>query len=459
MTTAITERRMPQTPTLGVANDRARVMAHAPVRIRWLAALLVFLGVGFFGGIGGWAALAPLRSAVIAPGAIKVAGDRLVVQHYEGGIIRHIHVREGSVVEEGELLLELDDTRAVATLGVLKNQLAGSLATSARLEAEFHGLDTVAIGPELEALLDEYPDMRGTVENEMDVFESNRRLTEGQIAILNDRIAQLEENVAGLGKRRDAFAGQLALIEEELVDLDVLLSKGLIPKPRILTRRREQTALMGDVSLAEAEILSVAQQITEFRERILQVRRDRLTQVSDARRLVKEQIFDLRQRIAANEDIARRHKVRAPSTGQVVGLQVNTIGEVIAPGQQLLEIVPGDADYVVEARVRPDDIDQVVSGSEARVRLTAFNFRTTPPVPARVTDVSADVFTDPVNETTYYRVDLILDQAAMDDLGIEVPTLPGMQAQVMISTGQQTVVDYVLGPIVGGLETALLESD
>lgn len=215
---------------------------------------------------------------------------------------------------------------------------------------------------------------------------------------------------------------------------------------------------MGDIAIAQADLQTVLQQVAEIEGQKLQVRRDRLSGITAGLQELGETIFDIRQRIDATEDTLDRLSIRAPVSGRIVGLELSTLGEIVAGGQRLMEIVPDDGTLAIEARVHPNDIDQVFEGSAARVRLTAYNFRTTPIVTGVVTHVSADSLADERSGETYFRADVKLDNDALDALP-DVEIQPGMPAQVMIATGEQTLADYLLRPITGGLEIALTESN
>jgi epimerase transport system membrane fusion protein len=243
---------------------------------------------------------------------------------------------------------------------------------------------------------------------------------------------------------------------EELADAETLLAKGNIAKPRVLALRRAHAGAIGDRGRLLATIARVRQQVIEIEERKLQIRRDRLGAIAAERQATADRIADLRERLPAAEDTLARLDILAPADGTVIGLAVNTAGEVIGPGQTLMEIVPGEADYIVRTAVRPADIDVLAPGLPARVRLTAYSFRSSPPLEGRVVLVSADRFTHPQTGETYFRVDVAIDAASLARLP-DVRALPGMQAEVMIETGEQTMAEYLFDPLLAGLETGLRE--
>lgn len=427
-----------------------------PTRVRRLVFWMVFCGFGLFGALMFWAATVQMTSAVISSGAFRVQGDRLTVQHLEGGIVRDINVAEGDVVSEGQILFELDDTRARAQLGIIENQLASALAQEARLRAELVRSESLEMSPELEMLISKDSRLDGLFEAQKAVFQSDNNMESGQIEIIKSRISQLNEQLDGQEKRRLAYVRQIEIVQEELSDLQQLLAQGLVPKTRVSNRMQAETQLMGDMARVESGRDSTIQRIGEMQERLLQVERDRIRRNSEERQRVQENIFDLRQRMDAIKDVLSRLTIRAPRSGRIVNLNVNTLGGVIEGGDPLLEIVPEDSGLILETRIAPSDIDEVQYGGKATVRLTAYSFRSTPPVNGVVSMVAADSVIDPATGISFYRVDITVPPEEISALP-NVRALPGMPAQAMIETGRQTLVDYLIDPVLGRMSIALKE--
>ncbi|OED46613.1 type I secretion membrane fusion protein [Rhodobacteraceae bacterium (ex Bugula neritina AB1)] len=400
---------------------------HPPTRVRQLVMWLLVCGFGLFGGLVFWSTQAELTSAVVAPGAFNVVGDRLAVQHFEGGILRELNVTEGDRVAEGQVIARLDNRRVQAQLAILNSQLASQLAQQARL-----------------------------VEVQRDLLRSNRALYQGQMDILRTRVSQLKDQLAGRDARIQATEEQLALVQEELDDLTQLFEKGLVPKTRISQRQIQQSGLLGTLGTLESDRGNILERIGEMEERRLQTGRDRIAQIAAQSQAVQERLLDLRQRLGATQDVADRQIIRAPQNGRVVGLSINTLGQVIEPGQTLLELMPEDAGLLVETRVPVGDIDEVAEGSLARVQLTAYSFRSTPPVQGEVVMVAAGSSTDRATGQSYYPVHIRIrheDLAALPN----VKTLPGMPAQAMIETGRQTLANYLISPVLASMSQALKE--
>ena len=429
----------------------------APQRVGWLIAVLIALIAGLVGGLGTWAVLTPMQSAVLAAGQFGVQGNRLVIQHLEGGIVRSIEVLEGEKVNQGDVIAKLDDTRPRAALLILQNQLASMLATEMRLKAEFGGSDTMAISSELTAMIQQDPSLQSVVEVEQDLFHADRHLLTGRIEILHSRIAQLERQQNGVLERITAQNNQLAILQEDLETSNMLLAEGLITRSRDLAMRRDEAGLIGDIAISHTDLQMVGNQISEQKETRLQITRDELTSIADQRQRVSQTLNDLRQRVTAAQDVLARTVITAPRSGTIIGLKINTLGEVLEDGEVVTEILPDNTSIVVDVMIQPDDIDQVTAGGIARVRLTAFNYRTTPTVLGRVVRVSPDSVVDPLTNLPTYRAQVVLEPGELEQLP-DVAVLPGMQAQVMIATGEQTLADYLAAPILSGIEVAMTDN-
>ena len=409
----------------------------------------------FFGGLGGWATMATLESAAIAPGVVSVASNRKTLQHLEGGIIGEILVRDGDEVVAGQVLFRLDDTQPRATLALLHGQRRAAAALEARLTAERDRDDDVTFPEWLMAEYDD-PDVLAVIDGETGIFEARRKTLAGQVAVLGQRIAQFDEEIIGLEGQIGAEDLQLMLIGEEFDAVLVLLGKGLERKPRLLALQRREAEIAGSRSSNVAQIARVKQNIGEARLRISELETPRINEVVEQLRAAQNELFDLAERIHAAEDILRRTAIPATQDGTVVNLQVHTTGGVIAPGAPLLDIVPSDDALIIEARIDPRDIDVVRWGLPARVRLTAFNQRSAVPMNGRVLSVSPDNIIDERTGQAYYLARIKLDKDPAE-LGNGISLYPGMQAEVMIVTGERTVLDYLLAPITRSINRSLRE--
>ena len=429
-----------------------------PTSVSALGFWLLLFGVGLLGSLTVWASVAPIQSAVVAGGTFEVEGDLQVVEHLEGGIIREILVKEGDEVEAGQVIARLDRKRMDAQANIWRGQLVSALARDARLRAEFEQADHITPSPELAELIEKFPSYQDMLDNQNELFLSNISSDLGQVTILNERIDQLREQVAGIDDRQDKLTQQLQIVQTEVADLEALFKKGLTLKSRISARREDEIILIGRIGQSESERQSALQQIAEVEERKLQIGRERRLTIANERQLAAEQIVDIRERLAATQEVLERLDIRAPIAGRLIGFSQNTVGAVIDSGQTLLEIVPRDSKFIVKARVGSGDIDEVELAGPARVRMSAYSFRKTPPVNGTVSYIAADASYDAESNQNYYDVHVALDieqLAAMPD----VKPVPGMPVQVMIATGEQTIMTYLLDPVLGGIETAMVENE
>ena len=412
---------------------------------------LIFL---FFGVFGAWAALAPLQSAAIAPGVVSVDSSRKTVKHLEGGIVGEILVQEGVAVKAGQVLIRLDELQAGATLDLLRGRLIAATALQARLQAERDGSAEIAYP---QWLRQETADkVKEVLSGQTSIFQVRAESLAGQTAILQQRIAQFDEEIQGLQGQIAAEDRQVALITAELKDLRKLVKKGLARRPRMLELERRAAEIQGSRHQNQARLARVRQQIGETELRISELKTQRDNEVVAELREVQSEILDLTERVRAAGDVMDRTEIRAPISGTVVGLQVHTAGGVIAPREALMDIVPSEDSLIVEARVNPIDIDVVRSGLPAQVRFSAFSQRNQLPVEGIVTSVSADSLVDDRSGEAYYlaRIELTGDFRKMLD-GAELT--PGMQADVIIVTGERTALQYLMKPLVRSFDRALRE--
>lgn len=410
-----------------------------PYILAGLAILAVMIG-----GFGTWAAVAPLSGALVAPGVVTVETNRKTVQHLEGGIVLELRAREGDVVQRNDVLIRLEDTRVKAQLAVIDGRLEVLMAREARLAAERDDADRIAFPEALRRRMSA-PKVAEILRGQSEVFAARRSAFQGSISVLEQRAAQLREEIHGLQAQHAAKARQIEIIVKELRDLRELYEKGLVPRPRMLALEREKERLVGETGQHLADVARAEKAIGETELQTVQLRHTtRETAVTELRE-VEAEIFDLAERRVVFQDELERIEIRAPQAGQVVGVSVHTVGAVIKPGQPLMDIVPREDRLVVEARLRPEDVDKVAPGSKAHVRFSAFDRDTTPEVSGEVTTVSADRLTEQTGQEPYYavRVSIAADQVAR--LG-QLQLRAGMPAEVFIQTGDRTALSYLMKP-------------
>lgn len=419
---------------------------------RPIAAGLTVIALAF-GGLGTWAALAPIDSAVVAPGVLVVESNRKTVQHLEGGIVKEILVRDGDSVTAGQVLVRLDDTQAVANLAMVRDRLIADRATEARLVAERDGADRLSFPPDLANAADVR--VHDILAGQLSQFEERRRSQDGQVAILEQRIAQLTTQADGFRRQQDSKLRQIELYNNELTGLYELHRKGYYPRTRILAMERDLARLEGEVGSVAADIARAEEGIGEARIQIMQLRQKFREDVVAQLRDIQTEINELTERVVAAEDVVRRLTVVAPVAGAVQGLKVFTAGGVIPPGADLMEIVPEDR-LVIETHVAPADVETVSYGLDAEVRFPALNKRTTPIIAGHVLTVSADRFTDQRTNLAYYtaRVEVPPDQQALLS---EHRLQPGMPAEVIVKTGERTLLEYLVKPLTDGFARTFKE--
>lgn len=425
---------------------------HADTGIRLPAMMGVLIIALFFGVLGLWSITAPLQSAAIARGVLAVDSQRKTVQHLEGGIVRDIRVREGQQIAAGAVLIELDPTQALARLDLLNGRLDAALAQEYRLRAERDGLAEIVFPSMLLERATE-SGMQEILEGQRNIFTARRQSRNGQVAILQRRIEQYGEEIRGLEGLASAQDEQVRLVEDEIASNQVLVDQGLSGKSRLLELQRELAELLGSRSQNLAAIARGQQNIDEAELQISDLQSEHLNEVVQELRQVQTQIVDMNEQVRAANDVLQRTVIRATQAGTVVGLQVHTPGGVVAPGQALMDIVPTGDSIIVEARIDPTDIDVVDAGLDAHVRLTAYSSRNLQPIPARVITVSADSLADSVSGQPYYLARIELTGRLEE--GIEL--YPGMQAEVMVITGERTLADYFTRPIRESFNRALRE--
>ncbi len=408
----------------------------------------------FLSGTAAWMLLAPLESAVVAPGVVGVETSRKTMQHLEGGIVEKIYVREGGRVAAGDILIRLQNTVPASVLIQLQGQFFEAQATEARLAAERDGLDEIAFPTDLrEKVADQ--SVQAAMAGQRSIFESRRELLRERMGVLDHRIAGLNDEISGLEGQIRASDKQLVLIDEELESLLELYERKLIQKPQLLRLQRRQAEIEGAISGYRAAVARARQGIQEANLRKAELRATAATEVVEELRAVRARGYELAQRLAAARDVLRRTEIRSPIDGTVVGLKIHTVGGVVSAGQPLLDIVPSNDELVVQTSIDPLDIDQVRAGLPATVQLTALNRRQRRAIDGEVSMVSADRLTDPTTGFAYYLARVELDP---ESPGFDAAVLqPGMSADVMIRTGIRTPWEYIVAPITRVLGRGLRE--
>jgi len=406
-------------------------------------------------GVGGWAATTDVSSALIAPGSIVVDSNVKKVQHPTGGIVGEVRVRDGDRVKSGDIVVRLDDTVTRANLAVVTKGLNELSARKARLEAERDGAEALTYPVSLTSRAQE-PDVAAVMTSERKLFELRHTARIGQKAQLRQRIAQLEEEISGLSAQRDAKAKEIALINRELTGVRELFQKNLVQMNRLTQLEREATRLEGERGQYVAANAQAKGKISELELQIIQIDQELSSEVARELREVDGKIGEFVERKVTAEDQLKRIDIRAPQDGTVFQSTVHTVGGVIPAGDAIMLIVPAADNLTVEAKVNPQDIDQLKVGQTALLRFTTFNQRTTPEINGTVTRISADISTDQRTGLSYYTVRVGLPPQEVTRLG-EVKLVPGMPVEAFVQTGERTVLSYLIKPFYDQLTRAFRE--
>jgi len=397
-------------------------------------------------GLGLWASLAPIWSAVIASGVVRVEANRQTLRSREGGVVRAIHVKNGDLVSAGQLLIQFDDTVARAQVSVLTNQRDSLLMQDARFGAEVRGQSSLVAPAELLARRDD-PAVAAIIANETLVFTSRLAAVQGQVSILNQRIEQLETARSGLDVQVQSIDEQVALIRDELDGYQRLYEQGFAPRTLILRYQRQLAEIGGRRGALAADIQRNRQQAGETRLQLTQIMEQRASEAATGMRDAESRLADLDPRLDAARLSLAQTRVTAPTAGYVLNQSQFTVGGVAQPGELLLDVVPSDAPLLITARLRPTDIDEVRPGMTAQVTLSAYSSNRVPKLHGEVVSVSADALVDQQAGFSYFTADLRLAPEELARLPAGVQITPGMEATVMIRTGRRTIMHYLLGPI------------
>jgi HlyD family secretion protein len=409
----------------------------------------------FCGGFGAWSALAPLASATLAQGTLVVEGNRRTLQHLEGGIIREFLVRDGDVAREGDVLLRLDDTQTASTAEALRGTVDGFRALDARLTAERDGEAAIRFPADLLARRGE-PRVAEILAGQQAIFSSRRIALDGQASILLQRVEQLRSEIRSYEAQMKAQDDQLFFVRSEIEDIRSLVEKGLERRPRLLALQRTAAQLVGSRDQQVGMIAKAEQTIGEAQLQLIQLRNAKLAEVTAEQRDLQARLVEMQERLRAATDVQQRRDVVAPVGGTVTNLRFHTIGGVVRPGEPLMDIVPKDEGLVVEVRVQPQDIHVVSGGMPAEIRLTALKQRIVPALHGKVVYVAADVESDQRTLQNFYRAKVRIDQGQMAVLG-DIALAPGMPADVMIKSGERTLLRYVSQPLLDSFHRAFRE--
>lgn len=402
-----------------------------------------------FGVVGTWAAYARLDRAVISPGVIVAEGSRKVVQHLEGGIVQEVLVRDGQTVRAGDVLVRIDPVQSRASADLLRGQLDAALILEARLRAEQDRTADLALPPEIAARRDDR-DVARMVKDQASQLAERRASFQAQLALIEARVTQLKTEISGLAVEKASVEQQVALIQQELEGLRGLREKNLIPLSRVLMMEREHSRLEGVIGRSVAEAAKAQNGINEAGMQAAQLKQ-KLQETLTAQLLdTRQKIAELREKLIVAQDVLRRHEVRASHQGVIQGLKVYTIGQVIRPGEPLMEIVPTNDRLVISVQFTPNDLEAIHPGLRAEVKFPAFQTRRMPAIFGTLTMVSRDRLIDDGTKQPYFAGTVEIDDHQLPD-GVRPRLLAGLPAEIVISAGERTALDYLVAPFFDAL--------
>ncbi|RVD56149.1 HlyD family type I secretion periplasmic adaptor subunit [Mesorhizobium sp. M2D.F.Ca.ET.185.01.1.1] len=407
------------------------------------------------GGFGYWAASAPLAGAVITQGTIAATGGNILIQHREGGIIRQLLAHEGDRVREGQELILLDRTAPEADLNRLRRQWIALKASAARLEAERDGLDRLApIAEPAPAPFEQ--DFEKLIREQQKEFDARLARFRSEQSILAQRVAMHRESVKGLNAQKLAIEQQAEVVKKELGIKTDLLGKGLTNRTEYSQLLRSEADLVGQAGALESYLASANTQIVEAEAQIERATTQRVEEALTKLDDVRTNLADIEEQMRAAQAVLKRTTITAPAAGIVVSSIYNSQGSVVAPGEKIMEILPTSSGLVVDAKLRPKDIDAVHVGQKAKLRLSALNTRLTPEVPATVSEISADRLIDEATHEPYFRARLKIADPLPASVKAE-QLYPGTPVDAFISTGDRTFFEYLVRPMMDSFARAFRE--
>jgi adhesin transport system membrane fusion protein len=398
---------------------------------------------------GVWAHYAVLDEVTRGQGRVVPSSKTQVIQKLEGGILAEIRVREGDIVERGDILVRIDNTAAQANYRDLRTQRYTLLATVARLEAEQEGRD-IELPPEVR---DNAPEVAA---DQTALFNARRRQLEAQTSVLQAQASQRKQEIAEMASKRKQLERSLQLARDELAITQPLVRNGVLPRIELIRIERQVADLEGELATTKLTIPRLRTAAEEAEQRVQEVVLSHRSEVSNELNETRRELNSVEETLFAGQDRVTRTEVRSPVRGTVKQIKQNTVGGVIRPGEDIIEIVPLDDSLLVEAEIRPRDIAFLRPGQESMIKIAAYDFSIYGGLKAKLENISADTIRNDEGES-FYRVYLRTEKNSLTHQGQELPIIPGMTATVEILTGKKSVLDYILKPILKARDQALRE--
>ncbi|HEY9536787.1 MAG TPA: HlyD family type I secretion periplasmic adaptor subunit [Kiloniellaceae bacterium] len=425
---------------------------HAATRHRGrrFAYILTVLSVVFFGVMGVWANYAVLDEVTRGEGTVVPSSRTQVIQNLEGGILADILVHEGDIVEAGDVLVRIENTIAQANLQDARSQYLTLQATEARLMAELEEREEIEFPP---AVTNEAPVVAADQER---LFSARWRQLEAQVNVLESQARQRKQEVAEMNSRRQQLEQSLSLSRDELAILAPLVQKGVMPRIDLIRIERQVSDLEGEIRTIRTAIPRLQSAQQEAEQRIVEMRLTAKTESSNELNKTRAELKSISQSLFAGQDRVTRTAVTSPVRGTVKDMKITTVGGVIQPGEDIMEIVPLGDTLIIEARIRPADIAYLRPDQKAIIKVSAYDFSIYGGLSAQLARISADTIRDEEGES-FYHVYLRTEENALHHRGELLPIIPGMTVTAEILTGQKSVLDYLLKPILKAKDSALRE--
>ena len=433
--------------------------AEVPRSIRLHSFAGLALIAAFFGGFGYWAFAAPLAAAIIAQGSFVANGNNKIVQHLEGGIIEELLVTEGDKVRAGDILVKLDQTAARANARMLNLKRLRLEAVVARLRAEAMGSDSFTI-PDIVANQAGDPDVRAIMDSQNVNFHSKKIKLRDQLNLIDQNIRSLEFRAKGYALQQASFNRQLQILNEERQAKSKLADSGLIRRPELLALDRAIADAIGEIGRLESEVKESYTQIDRYRqEAVIAINTNKQTAL-DGLEAAEADLDSVREQVREAAEVLGRATIRSPVDGTVVRSYFHTAGGVIASGKPIMEILPANVPLIIEAQLLRTAIDQLKVGEDATIRLSALNRRTTPVLSGKVFYVSADSIEEEMaggQQRDVYIVRVEVPASEINRIHGFHP-VPGMPAEVLITTSERTFFEYLTKPITDSMSRAFKET-
>ncbi|MHC1550916.1 HlyD family type I secretion periplasmic adaptor subunit [Phyllobacterium sp. K27] len=413
-----------------------------------MAAILVFILLFVF-----WGYLAPLSTAAIAEGSLQVQSQRQSVQHPYGGVVSRLLITESQHVERGQPLIELDDTDTRAKLDVTKATFVALLAEEARLLCERDGVGTECLDAFAEH--ENREGLANAIANERAVMLARRQQYLAEKAMLSSKVSQLKEKIFGLDAQVEGLTKQGELLDRELKGAKELQVSGFTPMTRVLALERSSAELLANKGSRIAETATSKQEIDGAELAVARLERERISEITEQIRKVQSALAEAGPKLDAANDVMKRTVIKAPMSGSIVGLTVFTEGGVVQAGARLMDIVPDDSPFIVEARLPLSDINEIKPGLDADVKLTGIPRNDRPHIGGTVISVSADKITDTQSGASYFALRVELNQSDLQNSNIKLQA--GMPVEVVIATRSRTLASYLFGPLLDEIGHAFRE--